>query len=73
MNSLKTGPQLTPETIDQLTNFVLTKLVVVSAIYSLNDPLGMVSLIMIKYEIFLREFNKLPKLGWSDLLNCLQL
>ena len=54
--SQKTGPNLTSES--DLTNLVMTKRKVMSLVSSQYDPLGLVSIFLAKYKIFLARLFK---------------
>ena len=60
--SQKTGPNLTSES--DLTNLVMTKRKVMSLVSSQYDPLGLVSIFLAKYKIFLARLFK-TQLDWD--------
>ena len=61
--SQKTGPNLTSES--DLTNLVMTKRKVMSLVSSQYDPLGLVSIFLAKYKIFLARLFKSGKYDWD--------
>ena len=60
--SQKTGPNLTSES--DLTNLVMTKRKVMSLVSSQYDPLGLVSIFLAKYKIFLARLFK-TQIDWD--------
>ena len=66
LNPKKCGPDATLESVQTLELADITKRVAVSVIYSIFDPLGLIAPLTIKYKLLLKEFNKVPNLGWSD-------
>ena len=61
--SQKTGPNLTSES--DLTNLVMTKRKVMSLVSSQYDPLGLVSIFLAKYKIFLARLFKNASYDWD--------
>ena len=60
------GPDLTPDTMDQLNSTGITKRLAVSAVNSIYDPLGLLSPLTARYKVLLRELNKCGSLDWDD-------
>jgi hypothetical protein len=61
------GPDLTVTTIGELDDIVMTKRVVVSAVYSIYDPLGLIGPIVIKFKLLLQKLSGVD-IGWDDKL-----
>ena len=54
-SGLFSGPQLTPENLKLLDNFTWTRRLVLSTVASIYDPAGLISPILIKFKLFLRD------------------
>ena len=63
----KLGEESTVEDINNLELGEITKRMAVSGVYSIYDPIGLVSPLTIKYKILLSEISQL-KLSWNDSL-----
>ena len=63
---VRVGPELTEETIWQLDDLQMTKRIVVSQVYGVFDPLGLLSPLVIKYKLLLQRLSTAVKLGWDD-------
>ena len=65
MQKIRTGPDISPETIDLINEAKLTKRILTSQIYGIYDPLGLLAPITIRYKMILQELD-LRKLAWDD-------
>ena len=64
-NGLFSGPQLTPENLKLLDNFTWTRRLVLSTVASIYDPAGLISPILIKFKLFLRDLCQSGHEGWD--------
>ena len=65
VQKVRQGLAMKPEQVEQLEAVKLTKRIMCSQIYSIYDPLGLVSPITIKYKLVLQKMVSL-KVGWDD-------
>ena len=65
--SQKTQPNLTSKS--DLTNLEMTKRKVMSLLASQYDPLGLASVFLAKYKVFLAKLFKIPEYEWDVKLN----
>ena len=64
----RVGPELNSETVEQIDHAVLTRREVVSQIYSIFDPLGLLAPIVIKFKLLLQRLAAAGG-GWDDELD----
>ena len=64
----RVGPELTPDTVDQIDCATLTRREVVSQVYSIFDPLGLAAPVVIRYKLLLQELAAAGG-GWDDTLD----
>ena len=62
---VRLGEEITLDTMDVIDNVLLTRRVMVSQIYSLYDPLGLLSPITIKYKLLLQQLVQ-SGIGWDE-------
>ena len=73
---VRQGPELTLETIEQIDGTVMTRRVVVSQIYGIFDPLGLLTPLVLKFKLLLQKLStregdkkKHGGAGWDDELD----
>jgi hypothetical protein len=59
------GPELNEKSIEEIDSTLMTRRMVVSAIYSIYDPIGLIAPITIKYKLLLQKLSHI-KDGWDD-------
>ena len=64
---VRMGDEVTLDTLGVIDDMLLTQRVMVSQIYSLYDPLGLLSPITIKYKLLLQQLVQ-SGIGWDELL-----
>ena len=64
----RVGPELTIETVDQIDTAILTRREVVSQVYSIYDPLGLLAPLVIRYKMLLQSLAAAGG-GWDDELD----
>ena len=62
---VRLGEEITLDTMDVIDNVLLTRRQMISQIYSLFDPLGLLSPITIKYKLLLQQLVQ-SGIGWDD-------
>ena len=62
---LRTGPDLTEETVHELDTAKLTRRIVLSQVHGIYDPLGLLSPLTIKFKILIQKINDLG-MGWDE-------
>ena len=67
VNGVRTGPDLTPDTVSELDTAVMTLRVVTSQVYAIYDPLGLIAPLVIKFKLLLQELHR-RKLPWDESL-----
>ena len=64
-HKVRLGDEITLNTLGVDNDMLLTKRIMVSQIYSLYDPLGLLSPITIKYKLLLQQLVQMG-IGWDD-------
>ena len=64
----RVGPELTPQTVEEIDSAILTRREVVSQVYSIYDPLGLLAPIVIRYKLLLQSLAAAGG-GWDDELD----
>ena len=67
VQKIRQGQAVTPVTIDLLDQTVLTRRIMLSQVYAIYDPLGLLSPITIKYKLVLQKMV-IKKLDWDERL-----
>ena len=62
---IRTGPDLTFETLNTIETVQFTKRKILSLINGFFDPSGMISAYLIKFKIFMRTVTSYPDLDWD--------
>ena len=64
---VRTGEEVTVDTLAQINDAQLTRCIMVSQVYSLYDPLGLLSPITLKYKLLLQKILQ-SGIDWGELL-----
>ena len=65
-NGLYSGPELTDANLHLLDDFTWTRRLVLSTVASIYDPAGLISPLLIKCKLFLRELCQRGHQGWDE-------
>ena len=68
VQKIRQGQVVTPVTMELLEETVLTRRIMLSQVYAIYDPLGLLSPITIKYKLVLQRMV-IKKLDWDDRLS----
>ena len=65
IGAAKTGPDMTANDLENLSEIVFTRRKILGII---NDPTGMITAYLVKFKIKMKEIVKIPDLEWDTLL-----
>merc|ERR1712055_1132561 len=68
VQKIRQGQSVRPVTMELLDQTVLTRRIMISQVYTIYDPLGLLSAITIKYKLVLQRMV-IEKLDWDDCLS----